>query len=1615
MRYIRYTFSLICLLCLAASASAKPLAVDRVTGSEPLPPYFSVLPDPQGKLTYEAVATPGSGERFVPLQKGFPLRGTGPIWLRLSLTRAVAPGSPGYNPAHLAVNLGELPPGTTKIYLPAESELPGATGAVAGETVMSHEKIFLPDPGLTPINIYIRMDETPGLWFTPIVGPAPLNSDTFFPIELVFLGLIPAAAILCLVRAGKDRTVWPLWVALFLGCVLLQDLLPLPGPGSPFKMTDLPALLAPGVSLMILTHVGRLLLRTRRNSPGADLFLLCGMVPGIALCLMPLAPGWSWLVRLFPLWPLPMLFFLPIGIAAMARKQNGGLGWTGACFFAAAGAACTLATLFVPLPDLAASAWLWGLALAGVCLTLAGSPREQRTLAEAIEAEEAVLHNLPPLQLDAFTKGRVIPAGPPRDADTPEGEQAQRPAPKPVSVPPVPAQKPAQPADPLQMFDAVAPPPLQSPKPVQVLDPKSVNLPPSAPFPRDPDPRPAPMQAPEQKPAQPQPVAAMPTVEREPEHTFAPEHQPEPVAQERPSAFPAPTPEKHAEPAERAPEAEAPTFADPALEFSGVKTIGPNPPELPKPSPVVTIQKLEHLEAAANQWLAEAFGDEEGTPTPPPAQERKTEPAPKPAPFHEPEPLDDWQEPEPAAAPIAVMSRMPEPKLVERQAPSGIEPGPAQPAVPKSSDWQDSDSIFAAWEAEAKPGVQTPTPKPTIAQVSVAKPAQAPESKPTAVQFPEPGPEAVHPTPTKPSIVQAPPSRPVFTQVPESKPTVVQIPEPKPAPVQAVPSKPTIVQAPAPRPVPTQPVEPRPASSPAPSTLSEPIEAAAYRWLDAAFADTTPSRPSIGQTRPTAAPVDRPAPQDPATNKWLAESPAAQERGPAPTAEPEYKEISLKDEDFSSYNMDGLTPPPQTAAPHPESSSYVFNLQTLMREVQTTVEKSASAKGLLLSWFVAPTVPPLLVGDTPRLRQALSLLLQNAVQACRRGAVQVTVRQSPDAQDEPDACTLLFAVSDSGSDRRTDAGFFQAWELASHSGGTFRVQYRPDAGTTIHFSVRFRLPTAEHKDTPREEDRLARQAMELPFSGEPSGALEGMITEMLEPAPAKAPAPDSGMPGVILADTTTGNKKLLGHYLKNLPIEIAVAQRPNQAQALYAERPARLVIFDADMPEADTASSIITIRRLERENNLPQTAILALVGHDAQMPRMRALGCSVELRKPFTSTSLRNALAAALPQIAGELSAIPETPPGSTYSPLDPERRLERLFVMPGEAEEAVEKPSRTVSLRAASPERPEPAPSAPVAAAPMPSVVSIQRAAPVPPAASAPAAAYAQPAHPAPAAYGAQMSTSQPAPAAYGAQPAQPQSAPAAYTAQPAPTAPVHPAYRPTPVPVSGPVPTAAYRAASMSPAAPVHAPAYRPSPVPQSGPMPGAAPSPAHAAAPRPAPEPVLPGERALLNLVGADMSMDMHEPQPIRMHEPVDLFSEAAMAPPPPAASAPAQRPPAPQNELPGMPLADLDESVPLDLLPLVPGLIHALRDALRLCNQGVADNGAVFVQEAAGRLAEQSDSFDLKKLAKIARYVERAAEADDLEAVRTLLEDLDNVTQRYVNALQGAYDDYIKGAP
>ena len=107
----------------------------------------------------------------------------------------------------------------------------------------------------------------------------------------------------------------------------------------------------------------------------------------------------------------------------------------------------------------------------------------------------------------------------------------------------------------------------------------------------------------------------------------------------------------------------------------------------------------------------------------------------------------------------------------------------------------------------------------------------------------------------------------------------------------------------------------------------------------------------------------------------------------------------------------------------------------------------------------------------------------------------------------------------------------------------------------------------------------------------------------------------------------------------------------------------------------------------------------------------------------------------------------------------------------------------------------------------------------------------------------------------------------------------------------------------------------------------------------------------------------------------------------------------------------PLPGTDEALEEVMLPLIPGLIHALHDAMRDSSQGMELRRTILIQEATGRLAGKAEVFGLHKLSKMARCVERAAEADDLMAVQSLMGDLFAVCQRYLAALQECYRSFI----
>ncbi len=89
---------------------------------------------------------------------------------------------------------------------------------------------------------------------------------------------------------------------------------------------------------------------------------------------------------------------------------------------------------------------------------------------------------------------------------------------------------------------------------------------------------------------------------------------------------------------------------------------------------------------------------------------------------------------------------------------------------------------------------------------------------------------------------------------------------------------------------------------------------------------------------------------------------------------------------------------------------------------------------------------------------------------------------------------------------------------------------------------------------------------------------------------------------------------------------------------------------------------------------------------------------------------------------------------------------------------------------------------------------------------------------------------------------------------------------------------------------------------------------------------------------------------------------------------------------------------------DMVPLIPGLVAELSDAMNDAARGKEEKSPLLVQEAAERVAGKAESFGLARLERMARCVERAAAADDIEPMECILDDLETWIVRYKEALQ-----------
>ncbi|HXE79641.1 MAG TPA: response regulator [Vicinamibacterales bacterium] len=307
-------------------------------------------------------------------------------------------------------------------------------------------------------------------------------------------------------------------------------------------------------------------------------------------------------------------------------------------------------------------------------------------------------------------------------------------------------------------------------------------------------------------------------------------------------------------------------------------------------------------------------------------------------------------------------------------------------------------------------------------------------------------------------------------------------------------------------------------------------------------------------------------------------------------------------------------------SPHP------FSLRDMVGETVQMFALRAHAKGLELSWRVAPEVPDGIVADSERLRQVLINLVGNAIKFTDEGEVAVDVALAEALRQttggEAAECRLLFAVRDTGigipADKQalvfdafaqadssisrrfggTGLGLAISARIVSMMGGRIQLESEPGKGSTFSFTIRTTLASAN--------DHIARVV--------PPRSLRGLR--------------------VLIVDDHETNRRVLGELLRFWGVQPTMASSGSEAlEAIRAAREEgwshRLMLVDVHMPGMD---GFAFVEEAQSRFGVDGSQIVMLTSDRrlGDVERSRALRVHAHLTKPVRQAELLRTIQSAM-------------------------------------------------------------------------------------------------------------------------------------------------------------------------------------------------------------------------------------------------------------------------------------------------------------------------------------------------------------------------------------------------
>ena len=298
-----------------------------------------------------------------------------------------------------------------------------------------------------------------------------------------------------------------------------------------------------------------------------------------------------------------------------------------------------------------------------------------------------------------------------------------------------------------------------------------------------------------------------------------------------------------------------------------------------------------------------------------------------------------------------------------------------------------------------------------------------------------------------------------------------------------------------------------------------------------------------------------------------------------------------------------------------------FDVSELCENVSSLLAVTAQAKGLEFNCFVQPDMHSEVRGDPTRLRQVLVNLIGNAIKFTLAG--EVFVEATALAQDEL-SIQILFNVRDTGIGMKAEEvnRLFMPFEQAEH-GSTRRF-----GGTGLGLSISKSL--------------VEMMGGEISVESTPNLGSSFKFTVKLEKIRMHIEHPKKmNLAGryVLVADDNRTNLAILGNFLKNWGVEMAVSDNGRDALATLKAaqshgRPFDLAILDQVMPDFN---GLDVIRAITEDPTIGKTPCILLLPTNmpGEFGKLDA-GQLVSLSKPVRQSQLYDAMVSLLHDKPGE-------------------------------------------------------------------------------------------------------------------------------------------------------------------------------------------------------------------------------------------------------------------------------------------------------------------------------------------------------------------------------------------